>query len=158
MKRGTTTFLKVAIFLIWITLLVLCIFGLPWLSHYTVEMFPEFSYLRYPVLVGLYVTMLPFCIALYQSIRLLMLIENNNAFSTLSVKALKSIKYCAVVIAILYGIGSIFLFSQNALHPGIALIGFAIIFASIVIAVFTVVLLKLLNNALEIKLEHDLTV
>lgn len=48
--------------------------------------------------------------------------------------------------------------SQSALHPGIAIIGFIIIFASVVIAVFAGVLQKLLRNALDIKSENDLTV
>lgn len=158
MKRGTTLFLKVAVFLIGITILFLCVFLLPWLSNYTAEMYPGFAYLQYPILIGLYVTAIPFFIALYQTLKLLNYIDNNNAFSELSVKALKYIKYCAVTISILYVIGIIFLMSQNASQPGIALIGFTIIFTSVVIAVFTAVLQKLLKNALDIKSENDLTV
>lgn len=158
MERGTTLFLKVTIFLIGITVLALCIFLLPWLANYTAEMYPEYAYLQYPVLIGLYVTAIPFFFALYQTLRLLNNIDKYNAFSEFSVNALKNIKYCANAISILYVIGSIFLISQNALHPGIALAGFIIIFASFVIAVFSAVLQKLLKNAIEIKSENDLTV
>ncbi|MBA4535563.1 DUF2975 domain-containing protein [Bacillus aquiflavi] len=158
MERGTTLFLKAAVFLIGITVLALCIFWLPSLANYTAEMFPEFAYLQHPILIGLYVTAMPFFIALYQAVKLLNYIDHNNAFSELSVKALKSIKYCAVTISILYVIGIIYLMSQNAFHPGIAIIGFSIIFTSVVISVFTAVLQKLLKNALDIKLENDLTV
>ncbi|MFJ7407600.1 MULTISPECIES: DUF2975 domain-containing protein [unclassified Lysinibacillus] len=158
MKQGTIIFLKIAVFLIGITVLVLCIFWLPWLANDTAEMFSELAYLQYPVLIGLYVTTIPFFLALYQALRLLNCIENNNAFSELSVKVLKYIKYCAITISILYVIGTIFFMSQNALHPGIAIIGFTIIFTSVVIAVFTAVLQKLLKNALDIKSENDLTV
>ncbi|MDL4840142.1 DUF2975 domain-containing protein [Aquibacillus rhizosphaerae] len=158
MERGTTLFLKVAVFLIGITVLALCVFLLPWLANYTAEMYPEFAYLQYPILIGLYITAIPFFIALYQALKLLNYIDNNNAFSELSVKALKYIKYCAVTISILYVIGIIFLISQNASQPGIAVIGFTIIFTSAVIAVFTAVLQKLLKNALDIKSENDLTV
>lgn len=158
MERGTTLFLKVAVFLIGITVLALCIFLLPWLANYTAEMYPEFAYLQYPILFGLYITAIPFFIALYQALKLLNYIDNNNAFSELSVKALKYIKYCAVTISILYVIGIIFLMSQNASQPGIAVIGLTIIFTSAVIAVFTAVLQKLLKNALDIKSENDLTV
>ncbi len=41
MKRGTTVFLKIAVFLIGITVLALCIFWLPWLANDTAEMFPS---------------------------------------------------------------------------------------------------------------------
>lgn len=158
MERGTTLFLKIAVFLIGITILALCVFLMPWLAKYTASMYPEFAYLQYPVLIGMYVTAIPFFIALYQALRLLNYIENNNAFSDLSVKALKHIKYCAVLISILYVIGIIYLISQNSLHPGLAIIGFTIIFTSVVIAVFTAVLQRLLKNALEIKSENDLTI
>lgn len=158
MKQGTTLFLKIAVFLIGITVLALCIFLLPWLANDTAEMYPEFAYLQYPVLIGLYVTAIPFFIALYQALKILNYIENNNAFSELPVKALKYIKYCAISISILYVVGAVCLLSQNALHPGIAIIGLTIIFTSVIIAVFTAVLQKLLKNALDIKSENDLTV
>ena len=158
MERGTTLFLKVAVYLIGITVLTLCIFWLPWLANDTVEMFPEFSYLQYPILIGLYVTAIPFFIALYRTLKLLNYIDSSNAFSELSVRDLKCIKYCANTISILYVIGIIFLISQKVLHPGIAIIGLTIIFTSVIIAVFTAVLQKLLKNALDIKSENDLTV
>lgn len=158
MERGTTLFLKVAVILIGITVLALCIYLLPSLADYTAEMYPEFAYLQYPILFGLYITAIPFFIALYQALKLLNYIDNNNAFSELSVKALKYIKYCAVTISILYVIGIIFLMSQNASHPGIAVIGLTILLTSAVIAVFTAVLQKLLKHALDIKSENDLTV
>ena len=52
----------------------------------------------------------------------------------------------------------ILLVIQNALHPGIAIIGFVIIFATLVIAFFAAVLQQLLKSALEIKAENDLTI
>ncbi|WP_010649805.1 DUF2975 domain-containing protein [Oceanobacillus massiliensis] len=158
MKRGSTIFLKTAVFLIGVIVLALCIFLLPWLANDTAEMFPEFAYLQYPVLIGLYLTAIPLFISLYQAIRLLRFIDNEDAFSESSVNSLNLIKYCAVIISILYVIGSILLMSQSALHPGIAIIGFIIIFASVVIAVFAGVLQKLLRNAIDIKSENDLTV
>ncbi|MCT1902942.1 DUF2975 domain-containing protein [Oceanobacillus sojae] len=158
MKRGTTVFLKITVLLIGATVLALCIFLLPWLANYSVKMFPEYAYLQYPVLIGLYVTAIPFFIALYQALRLLSCIDNNNAFSELSVKALQNIKYDAIVISALYIIGAVSLLLLNALHPGIALIGLTIILASAVIAVFAEVLQRLLRNALDMKSENDLTV
>src|SRR5690625_751306 len=123
MERGTTLFLKIAVFLIGITILALCIFWLPWLANYTAEMFPEFAYLQYPILIGVYVTAVPFFIALYHTLKLLNYIDTNNAFSELSIKSLKYIKYCAVLISMLYVVGTILLIAQNAFHPGIAIIG-----------------------------------
>ncbi|WP_416150343.1 DUF2975 domain-containing protein [Salipaludibacillus sp. HK11] len=158
MKPGSTLFLKIAVILIGITILSLCIFWLPWIASVSTEAAPEFAYLQYPVLIGLYVTSIPFFFALYQALKLLDCIKNNATFSELSVKGLMNIKYCAIVISILYVLGSLFLLLQNALHPGIAIIGMTITFASVVIAVFTAVLQRLLENAITIKSENDLTV
>lgn len=158
MKRGTIISLKLAIFVIGIIMLGLCVIWLPWMAKNAAEMNPEYAYLRLPVLVGMYITAIPFFVALYQSLKLLRYIESGNAFSELVVISLKHIKHCAMGIIILYIIGFFFLVSQSALHPGIAIIGLAIIFGAFIIAVFAAVLQELLRNALEMKSENDLTV
>ncbi|WP_413381924.1 DUF2975 domain-containing protein [Alkalihalobacillus sp. 1P02AB] len=158
MTRGKTTFLKVVVILIGIIIFALSIFWLPWIANESVKVAPEYAYLHYPVLIGLYVTTIPFFFALYQALRLLKYIEENIVFSNSSVIALKNIKCCAILISILYVVGSIFLVTLNALHPGIGFIGIIIIFASLVIAVFSAVLQTLLEGAINIKLENDLTV
>lgn len=158
MKKGTTLFLKMTICLIGLTIFACAIFWLPRLANDAANMNPEFSHLQYPVLIGMYVTIIPFSFALYQAFKLLLYIDRNDSFSVLSVKSLQLINQCAVTISVIYICGCIFLLSQNALHPGIALIGFIIIFTSIVIAVFAAVLQKLLKNAIDLKSENELTV
>ncbi|QHS23810.1 DUF2975 domain-containing protein [Virgibacillus sp. MSP4-1] len=158
MKQGATLFLKAIIFIIGVTVLVLCVFALPQLASYTAGMYPEYAYLQYPVLIGLYGTVIPFLVALYQALQLLKFIDQNYAFTDRSASALIYIKYCAVTISISYASGALFLMTQSALHPGIAIIGLVIIFTSLVIAIFAGVLQKLLKNALNLKKENDLTV
>lgn len=51
-----------------------------------------------------------------------------------------------------------YLFADKDDAPGVIVIGLVIIFASIVIGVFAAVLQKLLKEAIDIKLENDLTV
>lgn len=158
MTRGSTIFLKLSVFLIGIIVLVLSIFLLPRLANEAAVIAPDLAYLQYLVLFGLYVTAIPFFFALYQALRLLNFIDNNNAFSNLSVKALKYVTYCALTISVLYVIGGLLLFIQNALHPGIAILGLTITFASAIIAVFALTLKRLLKNAIDMKSENDLTV
>lgn len=158
MKRGAVTALKAAIFAIGIVVLGLCIFALPSLAKSSAEMFPEFAYLRYPVLLGLYLTAVPFFYALYQAMKLLHFIDNRMAFSDLAVYTLVRIKYCASMISILYVIGMIFLLTQNALHPSIAIMGLVFLFSSIVIMLFSAVLQSPFKNALIMRLENELTV
>ncbi|MFE4587778.1 DUF2975 domain-containing protein [Bacillus subtilis] len=116
--------------------------------------------MKYLVFIYLYVTAIPFYFALYQAFKLLSYIDKNKAFSGLSVRALKNIKYCAVTISIFYAAGMpvFYLMAEIDDAPGIIVIGLVIIFASMVIAVFAAVLQKLLKEAIDIKSENDLTV
>ena len=108
----------------------------------------------------MYAAAIPFYFALYQAFKLLSYIDKNKAFSELSVKALKNIKYCAITISSLYVLGMplFYLMAKKDDAPGIILIGLVIIFASMVIAVFAAVLQRLLQEAIDIKSENDLTV
>lgn len=160
MKRGTTLFLKAAVILIGIPVLALCIFLVPEIASFAVDLYPEMTYLKYLVFIDLYASAIPFYIALYQAFRLLCYIDMNKAFSELSVKALKNIKNCAIAISIVYvaGMPLFYLLAERDDAPGIILIGLIVIFASIVIAVFAAVLQMLLKEAIDIKSENDLTV
>ncbi|MFE5320768.1 DUF2975 domain-containing protein [Paenibacillus sp. NPDC056579] len=160
MKQGSTLFLKAALILIAIPVLALCIFAVPEIGNFAVELYPDSPYLKYLVLIDLYATAVPFYIALYQSFKLLGYIDKSNAFSDLSVQALKKIKYCAITFSGLYVLGMplLYLIAERDDAPGIIVIGMVLIFASLVIAVFAAVLQRLLKEAIDIKSENDLTV
>jgi hypothetical protein len=154
MKKGSTLFLKGVLILFGIVVLALCIFALPRVIG-TIDM-GGYD----PILLGLYVTAIPFFIALYQAFMLLRYIDANNAFSELSVTALKKIKYCAIAISAMYALGMPYIFyvADKDDAPGVVAIGLIIIFASGVIATFAAVLQKLLKHAIDIKSENELTV
>ena len=160
MKRGSTLFLKIAVILIGIPVLALCIFLVPEIANFAAELYPDIAYIKYLVFIDLYASAIPFYFALYQAFKLLSYIDKNKAFSELSVKALKNIKYCAITISILYvaGMPLFYLMAEIDDAPGIIVIGLVIIFASMVIAVFAAVLQRLLQEAIDIKSENDLTV
>ena len=160
MKRGSTLFLRIAIILLGLPILVVCILGLSRLDpNSPYWQLPELANLQYPLLIGMYAAMVPFFVALYQTLKLLSFIDKNKAFSELSVKALKTIKYCAIAISIMFVLEMPFLYILTKVDdaPGI-LIGMVVIFASMVIAVFAAVLQRLLQEAIHIKSENDLTV
>jgi len=159
MKRETF-FLKFVVVLMGLPVLALCIFLLPGLSEYVAEIIPEFSYIKYLFMIGMYATAIVFFFALYQTLKLLTYIDKNKAFSELSVSALKNIKYCAITISILYvaELPIIYLIADTDDAPGVMLIGLIITFGCMVIAVFAAVLQKLLRNAIDIKNDNDLTI
>ncbi|MFC4104250.1 DUF2975 domain-containing protein [Paenibacillus xanthanilyticus] len=160
MKRGTTLFLKAAVILMGIPVLALCIFLVPQIADFIVELYPDHGYLRYLVYLMFYGSAVPFYIALYQSFKLLTYIDTNQAFSDLSVLALKNIRNCALTISGIFvaGLPLFYLIAERDDAPGVILVGMVLIFASLVIAVFAAVLRRLLQEAIDIKSENDLTV
>ena len=110
--------------------------------------------------LGMYVPAIPFFFALHQAYALLNLIDKNEAFSESSVRAFRNIKYAGLTISALYtaGMPYIFYLGDTDDAPGVVALGFVIIFASFVIATFAAVLQKLIQTAMDIKSENDLTV
>lgn len=154
MKRGSTIILRGVVVIIGLIVLALCLFALPAgiLSDKT-------GYYR-PILTGLYVPAVPFYYALHQAWKLMDYIDGNKAFSELSVTSLSNIKNCALAISGLFTAGMPYILyaAQRDDAPGVVLIGFIIIGASFVIATFTAVFQRILQNAIDIKSENDLTV
>ncbi|WP_110926530.1 DUF2975 domain-containing protein [Bacillus massiliglaciei] len=153
-KKGSTTFLKVIIFLIGIAMLTLCIF-LPGIAIKDGKAHPETAYFLIPFLVCAYGFCITFSVALYQAFKLLTYIEKNNAISELSLKPLKVIKKCAftVIFLILLGIASLMVLAKvtgdDAAGP-ISLSLIAIMATSIIAAIMDV-LQKPLKNSLDKK-------
>lgn len=155
MKRETL-FLKIVLYLIVIVTALVCLFGLPWVTNGLKEQHSDLSYF----VIVIYISVIPFIFALYQSLKILSYIDQNKAFSDLSVTALKNIKNCGVIISVLYALSMpfIYIIGDKEDAPGIILLGLIIVFASVVVSVFAAVLQKLLKNAVELKSENDLTV
>lgn len=157
MKRSTV-FLKITIIFIAVVVLAVSFIGIIFLARNRVA--TQYSGVLYPLILGLYVSSVPFYMALFKAFKLLCYISKNTAFSQDSVNALKNIKHCAVSISIIYliMIPFVYLLADKDDAPGLIFIGIVPIFASAVIAVFAAVLQSLLQDAIDIKSENDLTV
>lgn len=153
-NRGPTLFLKLVTFFIGIAVLGLCTYLL-----FVSIKYEEVGLYR-PILVGMCVTSIPFYFGLYQALKLLGYIDKNIAFSEVSVKALRKIKFNAIIISLLYAIGMPYIYyvADKDDAPGGILIGLVLVLAPIVVAVFAAILQKLLQSAINIKLENELTV
>lgn len=154
MKKSSTVFLRSTVILIGALVFFLCVYAIP-------RVVGSIDMSGYdPILLGLYIPAIPFFFALYQAMKLLNYIDKNNAFSLTSVNAFRTIKYCALAISGIFvaGMPYIFYVADKDDAPGVVAIGCVIIFASFVIATFSAVLQKLIQNAVDIKSENDLTV
>src|SRR3989344_3216639 len=138
MNRWYTIFLRATIFVIGASVLALCIFALPSAWKGGSAEFPTASRSVFLIAIGLYVTAIPFFIALWQALKLLNYIDKGQAFSDLSVRALNKIKYCAILIGILYlgGVPLLFPIADADDAPGLVVIRFAIACIPIVVAAF----------------------
>ncbi len=159
MKKGSTLFLKGVLTIMVLILLALCIFAFPQVGPGMAAEFPSVPYLKYAFLTP-YAAALPFFFAIYQSWKLLNLIDRNKAFSELSVKALRAIKYCGVGMSLVFFASYPFAFGVAEADdaPGLILMWLLVIGAPLIISVFAALLEKLLQNAIDIKSENEFTV
>jgi hypothetical protein len=113
-----------------------------------------------PLILYGYVASIPFFIALYQAFRLLGYVDNNQVFSQSAVKAVRMIKYCALAmpVFIIIGLAWIVLGANGDDFAGPVALGIFATFVSIVIATGVAVFERLLQSAVDIKSENDLTV
>lgn len=154
MQKGSTLFLKTVIVAVGLFVLFLCVYGLP------VTM-GAFNWGGYdPILLGMYLPAIPFYIALGHGLRLLGHIERGEVFSQLAVNSLRSIQWSGVAISGMYAAGMPYIFyvADKDDAPGVVAIALVIIFASLVISVAAALFKQLLQRAVDLKAENDLTV
>ena len=159
MKRISTVFLQVVIVLIGLVALVILI-RFP-LTEGRARNLDLVSIYADPFILYGYAASIAFFIALYKAFRLLGYIGQNKVFSSNAVGALKSIKYCAIVFGVLIVIAGLYIkiFHNKDDDPaGFLAMCIVITFASIVVATAAAIFQKILQNALDIKSENELTI
>ena len=159
MKKSSTMFLQAVIILIGLVALAIMI-RLPLTEGRAVNL-DLFSVYADPFIIYWYLGSIPFFVALYQSFKLLKYIGQNSVFSLSSIKALRIIKYSAITQSVLIAIAGLYIrmFHAKGDDPaGFLALCIVATFISIVIATAAAVLEKLLQNAIDIKAENDLTV
>ena len=116
-------------------------------------------YFKDPFLAYAYIASIPFFLALYQAFKVLGYAGQNKIFSQPVVKALRTIKYCAIAIIGFVAVGEIFIMLGNSDdRAGGVFMGILITFGSVVIATAAAMFEQILQNAVDIKSENDLTV
>ena len=158
MKRSSTFFLKVVLLLIAIGALA----GMIWFpqTEGRATNLDLISIYTDPFIIYIYIASTPFFIGLYQAFKLLNFIDANKAFSQAAVNTLKNMKFASlsligfIALAVLY----IRFFAHGDDPAGPTALGIFAVFAAAVIATAAAVFQKLLQNAVDIKSENDLTV
>ena len=159
MKRSSTITLQVVIVLIGAGALAFLLWE-PQIEVRNVHATLFQIYFNDPFLAWAYTASISFFVALYQAFKLLGYIGRNEVFSQRSVKALRIIKYCAEIIVgfIVAAEAYLFIVRPGDDIAGGVFMGLLIILVSGVVATAATVFEKLLQKAVDIKSENDLTV
>ena len=159
MKRSSTIFLQVVVVLIGIGALALLLWE-PHIEGRNAHATNFEIYFKDPFLALVYIGSIPFFAALYQAFKVLGYAGQNKVFSQAAVKALRTIKYCALAIIGFVVVEEIFIMLNHGSDDaaGGVFMGVLITFGSIVIATAAAMFQRILQNAVDIKSENDLTV
>lgn len=158
MKKGSTLFLKIVLCLIAIGALI----GM--LSFPQTEGAARnkdlISIYTDPFIIYGFISSIPFFFGLYQAFKLLNLIDANKAFSQSAVNKLRSMKFASLTLIGFIALALIYIrFMANGDDPaGPTALGIIVSFAVAVIATAAAVFQSLLQKAVDIKSENDLTV
>jgi len=157
MKRGSTIFLQVLVVLIGIGALTFLL----WEPHVEgVNAHATLFQMYFNAFVAfVYVASIPFFVALYQAFKVLGYVRQNKTFSQASVKALRTIKYCAMALIGFVAVSVVFMVSVDKDdRPAGLFMRILVTFPSIVLAAAAAIFERILQNAVDLKSENDLTV
>jgi hypothetical protein len=158
MKRGSIFFLRAVILLVGAGVLAAMLWE-PQLEGRNVNADLATIYFRDPFLAYAYVGSLPFFFGLYQAFTLLGYVGRGQAFSPAAVKALRYIKYCALaVIGFIAGAEAYIMLGVSDDRAGGVAMGIFMSVVCIVTAAAAAVLERVLQSAVDLKSESDLTV
>ena len=158
MKRSSTIFLQIVIVLIGIGALALLLWE-PNIEGRNAHATLFQVYFNDPFLAYAYIGAIPFFVAVYQAFKVLGYVGQNKVFSPATVKALRTIKYCAVaIIGFVAGAEIFIMLSNSDDRAGGVFMGLLITFGSTVMATAAAVFERILQSAVDIKSENDLTV
>jgi len=160
MKKGSTVFLQVVVVLIGIGAIALMLWE-PHLEGRNAHATTFQIYFEDPFLAYAYTGSIAFFVALYQAFKLLGYAGRSEIFSQRSVKALRTIKFCAItIVGFLLGAEAYFSIVRRGKDDiaGGVMMGLFLIFVSVVVATAAAVFEKILQSAVELKSENDSTI
>lgn len=158
MKRSSSAFLQSVVVLIGIGALALLLWE-PHIEGRNAHATLFDIYFKDPFLAYAYLASIPFFAALFQAFKVLGYAGRNKTFSHEAVRALRIIKYCAISIIGFVAMGLVFIMLQTSDdRAGGVFMGILITFGSVVVAAAAAMVERILQNAVDLKSENDLTV
>ena len=157
MQRSATIFLQFVVVLIGVAALVFLL-GEPHVEGRNAHATLVQIYFKDPFLAYVYLSFVPFFMALYQAFQVLGYVRQDKTFSPATVKALGTIKVCAIAIIGFVAVGFIFLlFGDREDRPAGLFMRLLIMFPSLVVATAAAMFQRILQNAVGPKSQSGFT-
>ncbi len=157
MKQASTAFLQALIVLFGIAVLAFLLWE-PQVEGVNAHATAMQKYVNVFVLFH-YMASIPFFLALYQAFRVLSYVRRETTFSPRTVKALRMIKYCALALIGFAALSLLFMIGGDPEdRPAGLFLRILVTFPSIIVATSAAIVERILQNAVDLKSENDLTV
>lgn len=155
--------LRAIVLIVGLMVLVFEIFALLPLAGIYVAKYPVYETLKMPVLIFLYVTSVPFYVAIAQALKICTAVINDKPFSKENVRSFTIAKYCAVPELVLYVLAAFGLYYYTAVVKGQVLpmaviIASVIAFCALIMSIACSVLVELLKKAIYMQEENEMTI
>lgn len=161
MKHSSTLFLKAVLVLLILGALII-ILRFP-LTEGRAANLDLLSIYTDPLIIFMYIASIPFFVGVFYAFKLLRLIEANKVFTQGAINILGKMKLASLLLIGFIALGVLYIrfIAPHGVEDdpaGPTMLGFLVSFGVAVIATAITIVQKLLQNAVDIKSEHDLTV
>ncbi|GEK37025.1 hypothetical protein K5E_22700 [Enterococcus thailandicus] len=110
--------------------------------------------------ISLYLSAIASLLIIYYMYRMLVLVDNDRAFSAMSLIYVRAIFRLTIMefIVLIGTVPFVYYIADNDDAPGVMIIGLGMLIIPLAVATFVSIIEKLLKNAIELKLDYELTI
>ena len=148
-------FLRAVLVLFGAGLAAFAVFLLPHFAELAARHYTELSYLKIPILIFVYLSAVPFYVALHEGVQICGSILDSEPFSVRNRTAFRRAGICALAVSVWYLTGMLGLGVER---PIIYVVGVLVTCCALIFSLLCAVLDQLLARAIELREENELTV
>ncbi|WP_218658032.1 DUF2975 domain-containing protein [Enterococcus thailandicus] len=110
--------------------------------------------------ISLYLSAIASLLIIYYMYRMLVLVDNDRAFSAMSLIYVRAIFRLTIMefIVLIGTVPFVYYIADNDDAPGVMIIGLGMLIIPLAVATFVSIIEKLLKHAIELKLDYELTI
>ena len=141
-----------------VVMFVLAWTALPSLANFSADTFTDVAHLAKPVNYYVLLSAIPFFLILYEIFKICNYIIKDEIFSAKPSISLKRISILAYILGVMYIVLTLVFLFNKFMTPLLILILSLVVFASVTVGTFALIMNVLVIKAYKLQEEHDLTV